>query len=117
MYPRPLRNATARAPAESGLCAAWAAAQILGVLAALLFAFSLEGILPGALAARRPIPVVWFDRVREPRHRLNLRAIAALLCDGAPGLPEAADATADLARASRSASSSTGWVTAFFRNA
>jgi hypothetical protein len=86
------------------------------VLTALVFALSLEGILPGSTAARRPIPVVWFDRVREPRSRLNLRAIAALLCDRAQGMPEAADATADLARASRSAASSTGWVSAFFQN-
>lgn len=98
------------------MCVATAPRHIPAVLAALLFAFSLEGILPGAIVARRPIPVVWFDRAREPRHRLNLRAIAALLCDRAPGMPEAVDATADLARASRSASASTGWVTAFFRN-
>jgi hypothetical protein len=84
-------------------------------LAALLFAFSLEGILPGALVARRPIPVVWFDRARVPRPRVNLRVIAALLCDGAPRAPQAAVATADLEGASRSASASTGWVTAFFR--
>jgi hypothetical protein len=86
------------------------------VLAALLFAFSLEGILPGAVAARRPIPVVWFDRVRLPRHRLNLRAIAALLWTGARDTPQAADASADLAGGSRSASASTGCTFVLFRN-
>jgi hypothetical protein len=85
------------------------------MLAALLFAFSLEGILPGALAARRPIPVVWFDRARLPRHRLNLRALAALLTDGAAHVPQAVDTTADLTRGTRSAATSTGWTTAFFR--
>jgi hypothetical protein len=97
------------------LPAGHAPAQIPVVLSALLFAFSLEGLLPGAIAARRPIPVVWFDRVREPRHRLNLRAIASLLCGHGWREPEAADATADLTRGSRSAAGSTGWVSVFLR--
>jgi len=47
------------------------------VLSALLVAFSLEGLVP-ALAARfrRPVAVVRYDRVREPRSRTNLWTIA-----------------------------------------
>ena len=93
-----------------------AAGQIPGVLSALLFAFSLEGLLPGPVAARRPVPVVWFDRVREPRHRINLRAIASLLLGHAGG-PEGIDTTADLTRGSASAAGSTGWVGVFVRDA
>jgi hypothetical protein len=86
------------------------------VLSALLFAFSLEGLLPGRVAARRPVPVVWFDRIREPRHRINLRAIASLLLAHA-GAREGVDATADLTRGSASAAGSTGWVGVFVRDA
>jgi hypothetical protein len=50
------------------------------VLSALLVAFSLEGLVP-ALAARfrRPVPVVRYDRVREPRARTNLWTLAQRL--------------------------------------
>jgi hypothetical protein len=99
----------------SGLPARPVATDIAVVLSALLFAFSLEGLLPGRAAVRRPVPVVWLDRTREPRHRINLRAIAGLLLARAEA-HAGANATADLARGSASAAGSTGWVGVFVRD-
>jgi hypothetical protein len=51
-------------------------------LSALLVALSLEGLVP-ALAGRfrRPVPVVRYDRVREPRSRTNLWTLARRLLE------------------------------------
>ena len=76
---------------------------------ALLFAFSLEGLLPASVVPRRPVPVVRFDRVREPRRVRNLRRLAALLTREAWGEGRAAHATTDLRTGSRTVGVSPSW--------
>ena len=52
-----------------------------GVLSAVLMALTLEGVLPGLVRVRRPIPFVRYDRVREPRARAHLRALGRRLLE------------------------------------
>lgn len=84
------------------------------MLSALLVAFSLEGLVP-ALAARlrRPVPIVRYDRVREPRARANLWAIARRLLD-TDGPVVVADAVDRRATDPQSASAATGARIVFF---
>jgi hypothetical protein len=58
------------------------------VLSAVLVALTLEGVLPGLVRVRRPIPFVRYDRVREPRARADLYSLARRLveADEPPGL-------------------------------
>ena len=52
-----------------------------GVLSAVLMALTLEGVLPGLVRVRRPIPFVRFDRVREPRARADLHSLGRRLVE------------------------------------
>ena len=52
-----------------------------GVLSALFVALTLGGAVPGLVRVRRPIPFVRYDRVREPRARGNLHALARRLVE------------------------------------
>lgn len=45
-------------------------------------ALTLEGVLPGITRPRRPVPVVRYERAREPRALRNLRHIARRLLSG-----------------------------------
>ena len=51
------------------------------MLSAVLMALTLEGVLPGLVRVRRPIPFVRYDRVREPRARAALHALARRLVE------------------------------------
>jgi hypothetical protein len=87
------------------------------VLRALLVAFTLEGVLPGVRRPRRrPAPIVRYDRVREPRARTNLLALARRLLgtDPAGAPPSFVDHRHG---ETRSSSLSTGAVTVLFREA
>ncbi len=81
---------------------------------ALVFAFSLEGLLPASVVPRRPVPVVRFDRVREPRRVRNLRRLAALLTRDGWREGRATHATEDLRTGSRTVGASAGWTGAVF---
>lgn len=43
----------------------------------LLFTALLEGLRPRSSKFRRPIPIVWYDRVTEPRAIVHLRRLAS----------------------------------------
>jgi hypothetical protein len=49
------------------------------MLRAVFMALTLEGVLPGITRPRRPVPVVRYERTREPRALRNLRHIARRL--------------------------------------
>jgi hypothetical protein len=87
------------------------------VLSALLVAFSLEGLVP-ALAARlrRPVPVVRYDRVREPRSRTNLWAIARRLLHAETQVVET-NVADQRASDTQSSSAATGARIVFFTGA
>jgi hypothetical protein len=51
---------------------------------ALFMALTLEGVLPGITRVRQPVPVVRYDRAREPRALRNLRHIARRLLGPEP---------------------------------
>jgi hypothetical protein len=84
------------------------------MLNALLVALSLGG-LPGWVARlRRPLAVVRFDRVREPRARAHLAALGRELVNAAPPAPAFTPLEWDWGE-TRTASASTGAQTTFFR--
>lgn len=85
------------------------------MLSALLVALTLDGALPGLVRVRRPIPFVRHDRVREPRARSHLHALARrLLENDEPPVPTP---FGDWRRGpTRSGAGSTGARTAFFLN-
>jgi hypothetical protein len=83
------------------------------MLGSMLVALVLEGVLPGLTRIRRPVPVVRYDRVREPRSRTNLRDIARRLLGS--DTPPAVVTVADWRAAdTRSASAATGGCAVFF---
>jgi hypothetical protein len=85
------------------------------MLSAIVFALSLDGLLPGAVIPRRPAPVIRYDRIREPRPLRNLREIAERLAHGGEPAAPARDATARLEEVgTRTATGSTGWLSVFF---
>ncbi len=47
------------------------------MLPRLLFTALLEGLRPRSSRVRRPVPIVWYDHVAEPRATLYLRQLAA----------------------------------------
>ncbi|MEE8117716.1 MAG: hypothetical protein V3T28_11450 [Gemmatimonadales bacterium] len=51
------------------------------MLAPLLFTVSLEGLQPGPAALREPLPLVWYDHVREQRAVRHLMDLASRLTD------------------------------------
>lgn len=51
------------------------------MLSVVLMALTLEGVLPGLVRVRRPIPFVRYDRVRQPRARAHLRALGRRLLE------------------------------------
>lgn len=83
------------------------------MLSALFVALTLDGALPGLVRVRRPIPFVRYDRVREPRARGNLHALARRLvdADAPPVLPVFREWTLT---ETRSGAGSTGARTVFF---
>lgn len=84
------------------------------MLSSLLFALSLEGLLPGLVAPRRPIPVVRYERAREPRARRHLWWLARRLLS-ADAIEPGPGSITDLRPPSRgSASTSTGAGTVLF---
>ncbi len=84
------------------------------MLSALRFAISLESLLPRLVRPRWVIPVVRYDRAREPRARLHLRWLAGRLLSA--DVAETNPATFADARSftSRSSSRSTGARTILF---
>jgi hypothetical protein len=84
------------------------------VLSAVLMALTLEGVLPGLVRrVRRPIPFVRYDRVREPRARGNLHALARRLVE-ADEPPVAAAFRESRRTETWSGAGSTGARTVFF---
>lgn len=84
------------------------------MLNALFVALTLEGVLPGLTRIRRPVPMVRYDRVREPRARTHLLTLARRLLGAAPAVAPASIVD-QRATATRSSSLSTGAQTVFFR--
>ena len=84
------------------------------MVSTLLVALSLRGV-PGLITRRRrPIPIVRYDRVREPRARAQLHALARRLLGGE--VPAPAGAYADWRRGeTRSGAAATGARIVFFR--
>jgi hypothetical protein len=77
------------------------------MLHAMLMALTLEGVLPALRRVRRPVAVVRYDRVREPRIRANLRRIARHLSHSADAAVAVAFADCRVAE-TRSGGASTG---------
>lgn len=85
------------------------------MLRALLVALNLEGVLPALVRVRRPIALIRHDRIRDPRTRQHLRAIARHL-SAAPPVPEPASTVADWRwPETRSGGGGTGATVVFFR--
>lgn len=83
----------------------------------LLFTALLEGLSPRSARVRRPVPIVWYDQIREPRALMHLRRLAVQWSATAAespgvehadvGLPACADARATVA-------ASAGWAGVVF---
>ena len=82
-------------------------------MSSLLVALFLEGVLPALSRIRRPVPVVRYDRVREPRARTHLRDIARRLL-GADTPPALVTVDDHRVAETRSSSAATGGCTVFF---
>lgn len=84
------------------------------MLSALLVALSLSGV-PGLIARlRRPVAVVRFDRVREPRSRTYLLELARDLARAAPAPTLPAVVSWDWGE-TRTGAATTGARTVFFQ--
>ncbi|HEX9728652.1 MAG TPA: hypothetical protein VGA37_09120 [Gemmatimonadales bacterium] len=85
------------------------------MMRSLLVAVSLEGQLPGSARLRHPLPVVWYDRVREVRRLAALHALARRLAQ--PRRERSGGDTADASNAGATGLQPGGWTTCVFVSA
>jgi hypothetical protein len=80
----------------------------------LLVAFTLEGVLPGMRRPRAPVPLVRYDRIRGPRARAHLFALARRLL-GVEPTPVVSSFVDARGANTRTSGGSTGALNVFFQ--